>query len=403
MTQPLPLSNIRVLDFSRVLAGPFCTMLLADMGADVVKIEHPAYGDETRAWGPPWAGKENPQSAYYLSINRNKRSIALDLKHPEGLRIAQSLAQEAQIVVENFKPGTMQQLGLDFDTLRQRNPALVFCSITGFGQTGPYKDRPGYDYLIQAMSGLMSVNGPTDGESYKVGVAVSDVFTGLFAANGILSALRQAETTGHGQYLDMALFDSQLAALVNIASNYLVSGVTPQRIGNQHPNIVPYQTFQTADSEFVLAIGNDRQFSRFCTAIEHPEIAFDARFETNAARVTNREALVEMLQGIIRNAPTSTWLKLCVENNIPASPVNTVADAIEDAHTVARQMIQPITLRDGSQTSLIGSPINLNGRRADVRMTPPELGEHTIDILSKELGMDDEVIQRLLKENTVRA
>lgn len=375
------LSGIRVLDFTRVLAGPFCTMLLGDMGADVVKIENPSNGDETRQWGPPWDA--NTLSAYFLSINRNKRSLTLNLKTETGQSIARQLAAESHIVVENFKPGEMARFGLSYADLRQINPALVYCSITGFGQTGPYRDQPGYDYAIQAMSGLMSITGPVEGESYKVGVAISDVVTGLFALSSILAALRHSERTGEGQQIDIALLDSQIAALVNVASNYLVSGQPPQRFGNQHPNIVPYQTFRAADGEFVLAVGNDRQFGQLCTLLERPDLRDDPRYATNPARVANRDSLIPTLQALFLHQPAKTWVDALLNSGIPAAPINDIPTILNDPHVQARKLVH-----DG----FIGPPMQFSATPAQVILPPPLLGQHTHEILGERLKLDTESI-----------
>lgn len=383
------LHGIRILDFTRVLAGPTCTMLLADMGADVIKIENPQRGDDTRQWGPPWIGAEaNQQSAYFASVNRNKRSLTLNLKSEAGRQIARELATQSHILIENFKAGDMARFGLGYDDVKALNPALVYASITGFGQTGPYHQRPGYDYVIQAMSGLMSITGPADGEPHKVGVAISDVITGLYTASAVLAAVRHSERTGEGQYIDMALLDSQLAALVNIASNYLVSGVTPPRLGNQHPNIVPYQTFTASDGAFVVAVGNDRQFQALCHLINHDTWAGDDRFATNPARVANRDALVALLQDVFIQKPAAVWVQQLLDVGIPAGPINDVGAALNDAHVQARGMVQHTTLADGSPLSMVGSPLHLSATPSTVRYPPPMLGQHTDDILHEVLGYD---------------
>jgi crotonobetainyl-CoA:carnitine CoA-transferase CaiB-like acyl-CoA transferase len=381
---PQALHGVRVLDFTRVLAGPFCTMLLGDLGADVVKVEQPIFGDETRQWGPPWFGA-GQMSAYFASVNRNKRSLILDLKTPTGRDQAQRLATHSHIVIENFKAGGMAEFGLDYHTLHSLNPALVYCSITGFGQDGPYKDRPGYDYVIQAMSGLMSVTGPVDGEAHKVGVAVSDVFTGLFAVTGILAALRHAEHTGEGQYLDLALLDSQVAALVNVASNALVSQRTPSRMGNQHPNIVPYQTFQAADQAFVVAVGNDRQFTALCDLMGQPDWADDPRFATNPQRLAHRAEVVSALQSIFVTRPASHWVDALLAVGIPTGPINSVMQALHDPQVQSRGMVQSVQTADG-ELPLVASPLHFTGTPASLRLPPPALGEHTEVVLHEWLG-----------------
>lgn len=387
------LAGVRVLDFTRVLAGPFCTMLLGDLGADVIKIENPNGGDESRQWGPPWIGTGDLRlSAYYASVNRNKRSLTLNLRMAAGRELARALAAQSHVVVENFKAGVMAEFGLSYDELRALNPALVLCSITGFGQYGPYHERPGYDYVVQAMSGLMSITGPADGEPCKVGVAVSDVFTGLFAHSAILAALRHAERTGEGQHIDIALLDSQIAALVNVASSYLVSGSTPQRMGNQHPNIVPYQVFSAADQDFILAVGNDRQFAQLCALIGQPALAQDARFATNPARVKYRTELAGLLQAAFRERGASEWVEALVALGIPAGPINTIADILNDPHTAARGLLHQLTLPGGEALRLVGPAAQLSATPAQVRLPPPALGQHTETLLSERLGLDADQI-----------
>jgi crotonobetainyl-CoA:carnitine CoA-transferase CaiB-like acyl-CoA transferase len=381
------LTGIRVLDFSRVLAGPFCTMLLGDLGADVIKVEHPVGGDETRQWGPPWL---EAQSAYYLSVNRNKRSLTLNLKDETGRSLARKLAAQSQVVVENFKPGQMAEFGLGYDDLRGANPALVYCSITGFGQSGPYHDRPGYDYVIQAMSGLMSITGHE--QPTKVGVAVSDVFTGLFALASVLAALRQAERTGDGQYLDVALLDCQIAALVNVASNYLVSGQTPQRLGDQHPNLVPYQTFRASDSDFVVAVGNDRQFSALCALIDLPELATDARFATNPGRVENRAQLIAILQTAFSQRSASEWVDRLLDANVPSGVIHSVATSLNDPQVQARGLVHDLLSATGDPLRLVGHPVQISGTPPEIRLPPPTLGQHTDDILRELIGLSDDMI-----------
>jgi crotonobetainyl-CoA:carnitine CoA-transferase CaiB-like acyl-CoA transferase len=396
--RPLALTGVRVLDFTRVLAGPFCTMLLGDMGADVIKVEAPR-GDDTRHWGPPWLGEgKNRQSAYYLAVNRNKRSLVLNLKSPEGQAIARDLANQSHILVENFKPGQMAEFGLAYDTLKQNHPALVYASITGFGQTGRYRDIPGYDHVIQAMSGLMSITGSPNGEPYKVGVAVTDVLTGMFTLSGILAALRQAEHKGQGQYLDLALLDSQLAGLVNIASGALISGQTPPRYGNAHPNIVPYQTFTASDGDFVLNVGNDGQFAHLCAIIDRIEWLEDLRFATNPQRVAHRHLLIPMLESIFRTRTASDWVERLVAHGIPAGAITSVTTALNDPHVRERNLIRETTLSNGETLPYVASPLQPPG---DVRYPPPALGEHTDEILRDVLGYTSEVIQALYAADVV--
>lgn len=389
------LAGVRVLDFTRVLAGPFCTMLLGDMGAQVIKVESPG-GDETRQWGPPWVGDSTSgMSAYYLSVNRNKHSITLNLKHPHAQRIARDLAARSQIVIENFKPGAMARFGLDYDSLKAINPALVYASITGFGQTGPYSDRPGYDHAIQAISGLMSITGPADGPPYKVGVAIADVVTGLFAATSILAALRHAQHTEQGQQLDIALLDSVLAALVNVASNTLISGAAPARHGNEHPNIVPYQVFGAADGDFVVAVGNDGQFAALCRLIERPDLPQDERFGSNGARVNNRDALLAILTPIFRARTVAHWVDALLAGGIPAGPINTIPQILDDAHVQARGLVGTDTLPGGEEWRYVGPPMGFSLTPATVHLPPPVLGQHTDALLAELLDLDADQIAAL--------
>ncbi len=376
------LSGVKVLDFSRVLAGPFCTMLLADMGADVIKIENPSGGDDTRHWGPPWAGRGGGrQSAYYLSVNRNKRSVALDLKRESGRQTARRLALRSDVLVENFKPGVMRRFDLGYETLKVENPGLVYCSITGFGQEGPYRDRPGYDFVIQAMSGLMSVTGPPDGPPCKVGVATSDVTAGLFATASILAALHWRKTSGRGQRLDVSLLNSQLASLVNVAENYLVSGQPPRRYGNQHANIVPYQTFQASDGWFVLAVGNDGQFSKLCELLDRPELASDHRFQTNPARVSNRRALEEIIVPAVRRRPVAEWVETLLAAGIPAGPINDIPTILADRHVASQGLRQVLKTAEQNEIEMIGPPVHFSETPARVVSAPPLLGQHTEEVL----------------------
>ncbi|WP_119070385.1 CaiB/BaiF CoA transferase family protein [Aggregatilinea lenta] len=399
MGQPVSasLAGVRVLDFSRVLAGPYCTMILGDLGADVIKVERPGTGDDTRAWGPPWSGEgEAAQSAYFLCANRNKRSLTLNLKSETGRDLARQLAAQSHIVVENFMPGQMAGFGLGYEDLRALNPALVYCSITGFGQTGPYHDHPGYDYVIQAMSGLMSITGAAYGDPAKVGVAISDVLAGLFAVASILAALRHAEATGQGQHIDIALLDTQIAALVNVASNTLVSGNAPRRYGNQHPNIVPYQTFRAADGEFVLAVGNDGQFAVLCDILGRPDLASDPRFASNPARVRYREDLVDELATVFALLPVNTWMRTLIEAGIPAGPINSVPAALADPHTAARGLIEQV-----GDAPMIASPLKLSETPPVTRREPPHLGEHSEDVLRELLGLDADAVAAYREAGTI--
>lgn len=392
------LSDIRVLDLSRVLAGPYCTMVLADYGADVIKVEAPGGGDGTRAWGPPWVGD---QSAYFLAANRNKRSITVDLKAPEGRQIIHELAVHSDVVVENFKVGGAEKLGVDYTTLAAINPRLIYCSITGYGQTGPYKDRAGYDFIIQAQGGVMSITGPEDGEPYKVGVAIADITAGLFAATAILAALHERERSGKGQVIDVALFDAQLAWLANVAQNYLATGETPARYGNAHPSIVPYETFPTADGRIAVGIGTDAQFRRFCAAAGHPELAEDARFNTNRVRVEHRTTLIPILQAIFCTQTTATWLDLLNTLGVPAGPINDVAAALNDPQSVARNMVQEIDHPTVGPIKLLGPVAKFGRTPAQIHSAPPPLGYHTDEVLRGLLGYDADRIAALRQRTVI--
>jgi len=395
-----PLAGIRVLDLSRVLAGPWCTQLLADLGAEVIKIERPGAGDDTRHWGPPWHVRDGQKvAAYFLSANRGKRSAAIDFATEEGAALVWRLAGYADVVVENFKVGGLSKFGLDAASLHDVNPRLIIASITGFGQDGPYANRAGYDYIIQGMGGLMSITGKPDnepgGEPMRVGVAVADLFTGMYTATAILSALYRREKSGEGAYIDMALFDTQLAMLANQASNALISGEDPPRQGNTHPNIVPYQTFETADQRIIVAVGNDRQFARLAEICGHPEWIEDERFATNSARVANREAIVDLIAACVRNHPSVDWLEKLERAGIPAGPINTITQALGDVQAQHRAMVRMI-----AGTPLVGSPVRIDGSRADSTLPPPMLGEHTVEVL-QELGIDGAEIARLKSEAIV--
>jgi formyl-CoA transferase len=389
-----PLQGIKVLDLSRVLAGPWCTQLLADLGAEVIKIERPGAGDDTRHWGPPWHGEgEHRVAAYFLSCNRGKQSAAIDFAQPEGAALVRQLAAEADVVVENFKVGGLAKFGLDAASLRSVNPRLVYASITGFGQDGPYADRAGYDFIIQGMGGMMSITGFPDGEPgggpLRAGVAVADLFTGMYACVSIIAALFGREKTGEGAHLDLALFDTQLAMLANQAENALISGENPPRQGNTHPNIVPYQPFDAADQPIIIAVGNDRQFARLAQICGHAEWAADPRFGTNEARVANRAEIVGLVSAAIRRKPAAEWLAQLEESGIPAGPINSITQALADVQAQHRQMVRTV-----AGVALVGSPVRLNGERADSELPPPRLGEHTADVLAA-LGVEAAEVERL--------
>ncbi|NDJ60542.1 MAG: CoA transferase [Chloroflexi bacterium] len=391
-----PLHGIRVLDFSRVLAGPFCTMLLADLGADVIKVEDPAGGDETRRWGPPWAALPDGSrlSTYYLSVNRNKRSLTLNLKTAAGRDLARRLAAESHIVVENLKPGGMESFGLGYNDLAALHPALVYTSISGYGQTGPYHTRPGYDFVIQAMSGLMSITGPETGPPAKVGVAIADVIAGLFAATSALAALRHAEATGQGQHIDVALFDTAIAALVNVVSGALISGAPPQRYGSAHPSIVPYQPFAAADGLFALAVGNDRQFAALCDLIARPDLAADPRYATNPARVTHRDSLIPTLAAIFARRTAADWVADLLARGVPAGPLNTIPAMLADPQVAARGLIHEVEIAE-TVLRMIGPPVGFSATPPEIRTPPPTLGADTATILRERLDLDAAAIAQL--------
>ena len=394
MTTTLPLTGIRILDFSRVLAGPFATMLLADLGAEVLKIES-LQGDDTRQWGPPWYGAgDDRQSAYFLSVNRNKRSLALNLKTAEGQAIARRLAAESQLLIENFKPGGMDSFGLGYEALSAVHPSLVYASLTGYGQSGPYAEQPGYDFVIQGQSGMMSITGPADGEPHKLGVAISDVIAGLFAAVSMLGALRHAEASGQGQRLDIALFDTSIAALVNVVSNALVSRQPTARYGNAHPSIVPYQPFTASDRSFTVAVGNDRQFAALCRIAGHPEWAADPRFASNPARVEHRDALIALLDPVFRQRAADAWVSELLAAGVPSGPINDVAAVLDDPQVAARGLIHEVDLL-GDTLRLIGPAVGFSATPPAVYAPPPLLGEHSDAILRERLGLSDGEIARL--------
>ncbi|HEU0292011.1 MAG TPA: CaiB/BaiF CoA-transferase family protein [Anaerolineales bacterium] len=391
------LSGVRVLDFSRVLAGPYCTMLLADFGAQVIKIES-LEGDETRQWGPPWLEGE---SAYYLSVNRNKRSLTLDLKNPHARSISRRLAEKADVLVENFKAGSMARFGLDYESLCKTNPGLIYCSITGYGQTGPYQSLPGYDFIIQAEGGLMSITGPRDGTPYKVGVAIVDITAGMYASHAILAALHHREKTGEGQFIDVSLFDSQLGWLANVGQNYLVSEKAPERYGNAHANIVPYEIFETADGYLALGVGNDRQYQMLCEAIKRPDLWADERFQTNPGRVTHRHELVPLLQDVFRARSTTEWIASLTKLGIPVGPINDIPSALSHPQAIARQMVQDVKRADGLPMKMVGPVAKLSKTPAGIHAPPPRLGEHTREILEQELHLSSREIHELKEQKVV--
>lgn len=392
-----PLAGRRVLDLSRVLAGPWCTMILADLGAEVVKVENPKGGDDTRHWGPPYVGGE---AAYYLCANRNKQSIAIDLSTSEGQEIVRALAARADVVVENYKLGGLERYGLDYASLVAINPALIYCSISGYGRGSPIGERAGYDYVIQAEGGLMAVTGPVDGEPMKVGVAVADLYTGMAAAQAILAALIARDRDGLGQHIDMALYDSQLAMMANVGAAYLASGKEPGRYGNGHPAIVPYQTFETSDGRIVIAVGNDRQFAGLCGLVGRPELAADERFAHNSARVAHREVLIALLEPLIAGRPSADWLERLRGAGIPCGEVRGVGAALEAPETRARDMVRTVPHPTAGEVSLVGSPLKLSGTPVVEPVAPPLLGEHGDAVLAG-LGYTPERIAALRERGAI--
>ncbi|MAK33291.1 MAG: CoA transferase [Acidiferrobacter sp.] len=402
------LSHIRVLDLSRVLAGPWCTQILADLGADVIKIERPGSGDDTRQWGPPFVsvdGGGNEESLYFLATNRGKRSMTLDLSDSRGQKVVHELAAHCDVVVENFKVGALARYGLDYETLKGINPSLVYCSITGFGQTGPYADRAGYDFMIQAMGGLMSVTGEAEDVAgtnpQKVGVAIADLVTGLYSANAIQTAMIHRERTGQGQYIDMALLDCQVAILANQAMTYLAAGQTPVRMGNAHPNIVPYQVFETQDGHIILAIGNDGQFRRFCELADQPHLAQDPRFVANRGRVKHRAQLIEALALLMKSKNTDDWLNLLEPEGIPCGRINSIDETLNDPQVIHRQMRTQALHSSLGEINLLGSPLKLSETPGEVRRAPPVLGEDTDQVLREVLGYEDSAISALQADGVV--
>lgn len=398
MSQPTALENLLVLDLTRILAGPYCTMLLGDFGARVIKIEEPSRGDETREYGPPFTARG--ASAYYLAVNRNKQSVTLNLKSTAGIEILRALARRADILVENFRVGTMDAWGIGYADLRALNPRLIYCAITGYGQTGPDKDRPGVDTIIQAQGGIMSITGPANGEPYKVGVAIADITAGMNAAIAILAALYHRDQTGAGQFIDLSLFDSQLGWLANVASAYLVSGAEPKRYGNAHATVVPYQLMSTRDGAVMLGVATDRQFQALCKIINRDAWATDARFATNAARVVQRAELISELEKIFRARSTAEWMADLVRAKIPCGPVNDIPTALAEPQTIARAMVQTIEL-DGEKIKMIGPVPKFSRTPARIALAPPRLGEQTDLVLRELLQYDAAQIAQLRAAGTI--
>jgi formyl-CoA transferase len=393
-----PLAGIRVLDLTRVLAGPYCTMFLGDLGAEVVKVEQPGVGDDTRGWGPPFAGGE---SAYFLCINRNKKSLTVDFKSPEGISLVRQLAERADVLIENFRPGAMERLGLGDDQLRVINPKLIYASLSGFGADGPMADVPGYDLIVQAWGGLMSITGAADGEPTKVGVAIIDIVAGLMLGKSIAAALYAREKIGVGQKIDTSLLEAEVAVLINAGSNYLMNGKVPRRWGNAHPTIVPYQSFQTADSYLVIGVASEGIWQRFCKAIGKTDLVDDARFEKNANRVENRDALIHLLTEIFLSRDNDTWLRILNEAEVPCAPIQTIDKVFHAPQVLHRDMLVEVAHPTAGTVRMAGLPVKLSETPASVRLPPPLLGEHTEQVLSSWLDMRTDAIERLKKKGVI--
>ncbi|NTZ85395.1 CoA transferase [Burkholderia metallica] len=403
------LSHIRVLDLTRVLAGPWCAQTLADFGADVIKVERPGAGDDTRHWGPPYLkdadGADTAEAAYYLAANRNKRSVTIDIATPEGQQIVRELAAQSDVVLENYKVGQLKKYGLDYDSLRAVKPDLVYCSVTGFGQTGPYAHRAGYDFIVQGIGGFMSITGERDSEPgggpQKAGVAIADLATGLYSTIAVLAALAHRDRTGEGQYIDMALLDVQVALLANMNTNFLASGKPPVRWGNAHPNIVPYQTFQTSDGWIIVAVGNDGQFRKFVEAGGRPELADDERFATNPSRVRHRDTLVPILAEMVKAREKADWIGALEAAGVPCGPINDLDEVFDNEQVVARGMQVALPHPCGADVKLVRNPIRMSATPPDARTAPPLLGAQTDDVLRDMLGYDDERIAALKAKQAI--
>ena len=390
------LENICVIDLTRVLAGPYCTMMLGDLGADIIKIEVPGRGDDTRHWGPPFT--KGGESAYYLSANRNKRSMTLNLKSEEGLEILKKLIAKGDVLVDNFKTGTLSRWGLDYETLQEIRPGLIYCTVTGYGYTGPYSSRPGYDLIVQATGGFMSITGPENGDPSRAGVAIADISTGMFAANAILAALYSREQTGKGQRIDMSLLDSQVALLSYAATNYFVSGSITNRLGNAHPNIVPYQSFKARDMHFVLAVGNDKQWEIFCKSINKPEWIDDEKYSTNALRVNNRKQLIDQLSKLFATQNAGYWLEIFDKVGLPSGPINELDKVFENEQIKSREMQIELPHSIDNKVTLLNSPIKIPTSPTKTHKAPPTLGEHTEEILKEKIGHDQDTVAKLRDE-----
>ncbi|MBT6096659.1 MAG: CoA transferase [Rhodospirillaceae bacterium] len=402
-----PLQGLRILDLTRILAGPTCTQLLGDLGADVIKIERPSAGDDTRKWGPPYVkdadGNDTRESAYYLSANRNKRSVTVDMAKPEGVELLKRLLSYCDILVHNFKVGGLEKYGLGYDDLKADFPSLIYCAITGFGQTGPYAPRAGYDFLAQGQGGIMSLTGEPEGEPVKAGVGIADVMCGMYATTGILAALRHRDKTGEGQMIDVALLDTQVAWLVNEATNYFLSGQVPIRRGNAHPNIVPYQVFPTSDGYFILAVGNDRQFARFCEFAGNPELADDPRFVTNEQRLHNRDAMAETISDLTRARTSAQWIDGLSAIGVPSGAVNNLQQTFKDPHILHRGMriSMPHALAGSGSVDLLGNPLKLSATPVTYRKAPPTMGADTDEVLEEILGLSASELDNLRDDGLI--
>jgi formyl-CoA transferase len=404
-----PLSHIRVLDLSRVLAGPWAAQNLADLGAEVIKIERPGAGDDTRGWGPPWlkdgAGKESRESAYFQSVNRNKKSVTLDISKPEGQKIARELASQSQVLIENYKVGTLKRYGLDYASLSKDNPGLIYCSVTGFGQDGPYAPRPGYDFIFQGMGGLMSITGERDGQPgagpQKVGIAITDVLTGMYASVAILAAVTHRERTGEGQYIDAALLDTIVAFNANQIVSFLASGKIPLRYGNAHANVVPYEVFPTQDGHIILAVGNDSQFASFCQAAGCPQLAEEPRFRTNPQRIVHRAELIPLITDVMRTRTKAEWIKAFEAANVPCGPINNMKEVFEDPQVQHRQLRVDMPHPLGGVAPVVRSPMRLSKTPVEYRIAPPLLGQHNDEVLKGLLGRSDADLKRLKESGIV--
>ena len=400
-----PLKGVRVLDLSRAMAGPYCTMMLGDLGADVIKVERPGSGDESRGWGPPFVGQSDDNisgvSTYFLSVNRNKRSITVNLKSSEGQEVIQRLASMCDVLVENFRTGVLEKLGLGYDDMKKLNPSLVYCSISGYGRTGPYAGRPGYDVIIQAEGGMMGITGPIEGPPSRVGVPIVDITTGMFAATSILAALRVRDQTHEGQLIDVSLFDTQAALLTNVASSYLIGGADPLRTGNDHPNLAPYGAFRAKDRWLVLGVANERQWETFCAVIDRPDLREDVLFKTNGDRVAHRVEFGEILSEVIATRPASEWLSDLRNAGLPCGPINDVAAVFDHPQVQPREMILEVEHPNAGPIHLTGFPYKLTQTPAELRHPPPLLGEHTEEVLTEMLGYSVEQVAQFQERGAI--